>query len=240
MTSWTSPASVAANRSASRPPVRIVVASTAAYTGSWTASEIQRSPSVVCVIVVTSESSADGARRTPVGERHLEHLPVGRAEQVRLDADLARGVVEAVGPQPGQDRGVRVRSPRLVRHPRLQQLELAGHDGCRVVDGHGGSLADPRARLSGGAAPAGAPRGAARIAAAALTRARCDSACGKLPSISPVAGSICSASRPTSLISAHRLVHQRARLVQLAQRGQRRDQPEGAGEEAPSSPSMPV
>ena len=71
-----------------------------------------------------------------IHQGHLKDLPFGGAEQVRLQADLAGRVVEAVGPEPGQRGGVRPSGPRLLWHASLQQLELARNDLRGMVDGY--------------------------------------------------------------------------------------------------------
>ena len=46
------------------------------------------------------------ARRTAVGERHVQDLPVGSAQQVRLDADLMDGQGAACRGGPGRQTGL--------------------------------------------------------------------------------------------------------------------------------------
>ncbi len=69
------------------------------------------------------------------------------------------------------------------------------------------------------------------IRAAASSSARCENACGKLPRCRPVSASNSSAYRPSGEAIRSSLLHQVARLLQLAHDRQRRDEPERADEE---------
>ena len=79
-------------------------------------------------------------RSTTISERDLKNSTVGRAHQVRLDSDLAVRVVETIGVDAFERRTVDRPEPRLLGHPRSEQVVLGRIQLRTMNDGHHGHV----------------------------------------------------------------------------------------------------